>query len=169
MNIKIFILYFLISFISFSQGNETKEIFINTGLNRVGHSIQTSFQFGLKNHRINVGLKTYLQNHFFEKQILGYSIGYAYFFEGKNDKMYFSPTLNSSWFRENKTISLTYLTEVVLTNKIGFFVGKKLSLFAQTGMGIILHKTETPFLNNLTHIQYPTYEISLGISYHINR
>jgi len=153
-----------LSFQTFSQSNK-EFIELSTGFNRIGFYNDLAFKFEIKYHQVNLGLRHYTLDNFFEKNTVGMSIGYKYIIHGQNNKFYFYPGLNTSFFKENKSIGQVFLSDFKLINGVGVNFNPKWSLFYQLGLGVLKTRAELIVNQGVSKIDYFNYEIALGISY----
>jgi hypothetical protein len=158
------ILMFSAAFNCFSQ-NTNESLALRTGFNRVGFYNSFGFVGDIKNHQINVGLRHYTLDNFFEKNTIGLDLGYQYLINAKNEKFYFYPGISTSFFRENKTQAIVYLTDLKLINGVGINLNEKWSLNYQLGVGVLFIKSNLYDIGEVNKIEYYNYEMSFGINY----
>jgi len=166
--ITLIIWMLLLKGIGFSQ-NHSQSVLITNGYNRIGFYTEPAFRFNINNHRGKIGLRYYTFDNFFEKNTVGMSVGYDYKFEGKKDKTFFYSGIYGAFFKENKTTTQVYLSELMLTNGIGINFFKNFSFFYQLGLGVALNKSILIAVGETTKNQYYNYEMALGFAYHFKR
>lgn len=163
-NILFYITILITSFSGVSQGTN-ESLTLKTGFNRIGFYNSLSFIGDFNNHQINLGLRHYNLDNFFEKNTIGLDVGYQYLIASKNDKFYFYPGVSTSFFRENKTQAIVSLTDLKLINGVGINLNEKWSLNYQLGAGVLLTKSILHNIGEVNKIEYYNYEMSFGINY----
>jgi len=159
----LYVMFFL-SFQAFSQSNK-EFLELSSGFNRIGFYNDFAFKFEIKQHQINLGLRHYTLDNFFEKNTVGMSVGYKYIIHAQNNKFYFYPGINANFFKENKSIGQVFLSDFKLISGVGLNLNHKWSLFYQLGLGVVKTRSELVITEIITKVDYFNYEIALGISY----
>ena len=155
----ILFLCLILSQFSFSQNGVT----LLTGVNRVGFFTDLTVNPIMKNHQIDFGLRYYYVDYFFEKEIVGFNLGYNYNFNF--EKVYFSPSFHATFFREMKSPSEVYLMEFTFSQRLGLSVGERSSVFFKTGLGITMNKFQNFQTGQTGVMSYVNYELALGYRY----
>ncbi len=164
---KFFFLLILLLFFRWSLAQSNNQsVLLTNGYNRIGFYIEPAFRFNINNHRGKMGLRYYTFDNFFEKNTLGLSVAYDYKFEGKNDRTFFYTGISGAFFKENKTSAQVYLSEIMLTNGVGFKFFNRFSFFYQLGLGVAINKSILITVGETTSNQYYNYEMALGLAYH---
>jgi len=158
----LFIILNLWCFNVYSQ-NTTHSIYAKTAYNKIGFYNELGYQFQIKNHNLSLGLKHYSLDYFFEKNTIGASFGYGYNVESASNKVYFSPEIHLSFFKEAKTNSDLTLMDLNLINTIGYQLTQQFSLNYQVGFGVI-KAISTNSINNYK-ADFFNYEMAIGLRY----
>ncbi|MFK8044573.1 MAG: hypothetical protein AB8B72_03705 [Crocinitomicaceae bacterium] len=153
---------------NYSGYSQNHEIAVETGYNRIGVFVNPHVGIDINNHQIHMGFKIYGYNLFFESSRIGPQIGYQYHFNTVADKFFFYPSLSYAAYREQKSNSNLLLSEINLKYGLGYNLGKNVALVNEVGVGYIMSNTN--LFNELNTIKsaYPSFEISLGLVFHIN-
>jgi len=161
----LFILFFclLINIVNYAQ-NTTHGILFKTGYNRIGFYNNLSYQFNYKQHQITIGPKHYTLDNFFEKNTIGLFLGYGYIIEAKNKKTFFKPSIEASFFKENKSSGYLNLKDFQLSNKIGYYITQNINIGYTLGFGVILANSKNN--NGFYKAEYYNYEMALSVGYH---
>ena len=161
------ILFVLLS--GLSKGiSQNHQLSIETGYNRIGVFLNPHIGIDIKQHQIHFGLKTYGYNLFFETHPIGPQIGYQYQINTENNKWYFYPSLSFSAYREQKPSSNLLISELNLKYGLGINLSKNIAIVNELGVGYIMSNSN--LFNQLKTIKsaYPSFEISLGLVFHIS-
>jgi len=137
-----------------------------SGFNRIGLYFDQTLNLDFNGHQCDAGIRYYGPDFVFEKNTVGFSLGYNYNFSTSN--IYFGPGLSTAFFKENKTNSDLFLTELMINNKFGISAGERLSFFSQIGIGAVINK-HTNYNSgaiSIANTSYLNYEIVLGIKYY---
>lgn len=111
----------------------------------------------------SLGVKTYGHNYVFTKQVVGPTVGMAYFFEKSHWQ--FGPAVHGAMFREKKNGVKIGLIEYFIDFEVGYEFSSKLRLSSSLGLGWISTNSYLINWDVESDFSYPNYEISLGISY----
>ncbi len=151
--------------VSFSQNHQ---FVLETGYNRIGVFINPNIGLDFNNHQIHIGAKIYGFNLFFESNNFGPQIAYQYQLSGKNENIFFYPSLSFSAYREQKPNSNLLLSELNLKYGFGIKLGSGFAIINELGVGYIMSNSN--LFNELKTIKsaYPSFEISLGLVYQLN-
>lgn len=155
----IFFLCLIFWKVSYSQTGIT----LLTGANRVGFFTDLTVNPIMKNHQIDLGLRYYYVDYFFEKEVVGFHLGYNYNFNF--EKVYFSPSFHATFFREMKSPSEVYLMEFIFSQRLGLNLGKKSSAFFRTGIGAVMNKFKNFQTGQTGIMSYVNYELAFGYRY----
>jgi len=161
----ILIILFCCRYSAYSQNHE---LAVETGYNRIGVFINPHLGIDVNNHQVHFGFKVYGYNLFFESSRIGPQIGYQYHFSTIKDQFFFYPSLSFSAYREQKSNSNLLLSEINFKYGLGYNLNKNIALVNEVGVGYIMSNAN--LFNELNTIKsaYPSFEISLGLVFHIN-
>lgn len=136
---------------------------LSSGYNRVGLYVDAGALVQLSGHKFQLGTRFYGPDYVFESDLFGVSAGYSYVFE--SGKWFFEPGIRSALFREKKNASTLLLTEFLLNQSMGCFLGSHVRIHAGMGLGVVLNKYTYQVQPLTGTTGYMNYEFSLGIAY----
>ena len=137
---------------------------LRSGYNRIGVYFDQTLNLDFSDHQVDAGIRFYGLDYVFEHNLIGMSIGYNYNFSAS--KFYLGPGISAAFFRENKSSSELYVSELMFNNKIGIHAGQRFSFFSQIGIGAVFNKHSNYNIGSTTNTIYVNYEVALGVKFY---
>lgn len=134
------------------------------GFDRIGLYLNQSLSMDIGPNQLDFGLRYYGPDYVFERNIVGMSLGYGRILYDAGGKWIIIPGLQGAFFRENKTSTELYVSVINVQNRIGWRITPGLTLFAGTGFGIVINKTNSHVTGETYVNPYFNYVAELGLS-----
>ena len=133
------------------------------GMDRIGIYMEQSLNLDLRGNQLDLGLRYYGPDYFFEHDVLGIVAGSAHYFEV--NRWYAGPAIRGAFFHENKSSSEVYLGNILLAGNFGFSFNRRWSVFSSVGVGAVFNRYINYNINEKQSLSYVNYELAFGIKY----
>lgn len=159
-----YLLFILMSGSTCLFGQTKSGTSFRSGFDRVGIYFEQTLNIEFKSNQLDLGLRYYGPDYFFEHNVVGMSFGYYHNFHV--NKWYAGPGISGAFFHENKSSSEVYLSNLLLQGRCGFEISPRWSLFSVLGVGTIINKYTNYNINKTQSLMYVNYELAIGIKYY---
>ncbi len=136
------------------------------GLNRIGVGTEVGARFAHQKHNFQVGLRLYEPDLVFEKNTLGFSLGYFYSLR-KERKMKLNIGLGTSFFFEKKGTNHLMLFDPKILVQPNWLINSKMTIQLSGGIGPTINRTTSELPINQKNFVYLNYEMAIAVYYRL--
>lgn len=140
---------------------------LDTGLDKVGWSLNPAYNLKLKHYQLDAGLRFMLRDQVFETRNPGIFLRYGYYGgQDPESRIWIGTSITTAWHTERKTTTRLFLLDVKAGVSIEVRFLQNFGWYLKPAIGFTSNYSSTWDTVEQKAFTYLNYELSSGIKYH---